>query len=281
MDSETWYLGPVGDLRPLACPEEGISVDLIRYGGIHQALSGSRTMDVTGHKYEFRFEWEYLEKSEWSWLEALHTRIVPGPFWLLNPMRTNLLSRDSSISRVSVNSGISGASSSGSLTLVPNADFPALGMPGRSLKAVRTSDGEVYFDRYRAFPVIAGEPIRASVYAKAVAVGTGANELVLRFYDPSGVQVGSSYTASLTASTSAWGEAVISQTTPVGAVTGSIHVGMGANAQYLIAAPSVQMGSAFGPWEIGGAATLVSIDQLSTTSPRYSYMNCSMSLLEV
>ena len=50
-----WYLGPLGDLRPLVCPEPDLSATQVRYGGLHQGLSGARTLDVTGHKAEYEF----------------------------------------------------------------------------------------------------------------------------------------------------------------------------------------------------------------------------------
>src|SRR5690554_2646520 len=94
--SKRWYLGPAGALQELTCPEPNIKANLVRYGGVHQGLSGARTVDVTGHRYEYAFDWDYMEQAEWAWLEAMHLRHVPGPFRLLNPLKKNRLAPQSS-----------------------------------------------------------------------------------------------------------------------------------------------------------------------------------------
>src|SRR5690606_40132859 len=67
----TWYLGPLGKLRGLVCPERGMSDTSTRYGGIHQGLTGARTMDITGHRREYEFEFVYMDKQDFAWLNAL------------------------------------------------------------------------------------------------------------------------------------------------------------------------------------------------------------------
>src|SRR5690606_15578029 len=41
---------------------------------------------------EYEFEFSYLERDEYAWLEAMHSRLIPGPFRLIDPMKKNRLS---------------------------------------------------------------------------------------------------------------------------------------------------------------------------------------------
>src|SRR5690606_23969820 len=89
---KTWYLGPLGKLRGVVGPDAGTTATSTRYGGVHQGLTGARTMDITGHRREVEFQFTYLEKAEFEWLNALHARMVPGPLYLLDPRYRNRLS---------------------------------------------------------------------------------------------------------------------------------------------------------------------------------------------
>ena len=282
MDTATWYLGPVGNLRPLICPETGISMNLIRYGGVHQGLSGARTMDVTGHKYEFSFQWNYMEYTEWSWLEALHTRYFPGPFWLLNPIKSQLLSRESASLRTSTNTthGVEATSA----TLTTSSDWPSgIGLATQSLSVTGAGSGGVLtFDEGLGFPAIAGETYRVNMYVKntVVAGTTGTNTFSINWLDKDGVLIGTPTQVTLGQSSS-WTNVSLSSVPPAGAATGFVKLLINNGATYLIAAPMVNIGSSDLPWEIGGGACLVVADQLSTSSRRFPLTDCSLTLLEV
>src|SRR5690349_11457271 len=87
-----WYIGPAGDLKQLVCPEINLSVSDVRYGGVHQALSGARIMDVTGTKQDMILSFTFLDEADYRWLQALQTRHIPGPHRLISPLRKNRLS---------------------------------------------------------------------------------------------------------------------------------------------------------------------------------------------
>lgn len=282
MDTATWYLGPVGDIRPLVCPERGITMNLVRYGGVHQGLSGARIMDVTGHKYEYSFQWTYMDYSEWIWLEALHTRYFPGPFWLINPMKANLLTRESAALKLSTNTshGIEISSITDSLS----TDWPTgVGIANQSLELVAAGTGGVLtFDEGLGFPAIAGETYWVNLYVKntVVAGTTGENTFSINWLDSTGAVIGTPTQVTLGQSGS-WTNVSLSATPPAGAVTGFVKVLIKNGATYRIAAPVVNIGSSAHTWEIGGAASLVVVDQLATSSPRFPLSDCTMTLLEV
>lgn len=283
MDVATWYLGPVGNIRPLVCPERNISMNLIRYGGVHQGLSGARTMDITGHKYEFGFQWTYMEYSEWAWLEALHTRYYTGPFWLVNPLKNNLLSRESAALKRAINT-THGIETTGTITSY-NADWPSgIGLPGIGSFQVLGggAGGVITFDEGLGFPAISGETYRVNMYVKntVVAGTTATNTFSINWLDSTGAVIGTPTQVTLGQSGS-WTQVSLSSVPPTGAVTGFVKILINATATYLLAAPMVNIGSTNLPWEIGGAACKVAIDQLSTSSPRFPLTDCSMTILEV
>lgn len=282
VDSATWYLGPIGDLRPLFCPQRDISMNLIRYGGVHQGLSGARTMDVTGHKYEFTFNWKYMTKSDWIWLEALHTRYFPGPFWLLNPIKLNLLTRESSALKSAINTthGLEGSS----VTLALAADWPTgIGIATNSLAVTGTgTGGTLTLDEGLGFPAIAGETYWVNLYVKNTVVAglTTENTFAINWLDSSGAVIGTPTQVTLGQSGS-WTQVSLSSTPPAGAVTGFVKFLIKNGATYRFAAPMVNIGTSAVPWEIGGGASLVVVDQLATSSPRFPLTDCTMTLLEV
>lgn len=282
MDAATWYLGPAGNLRKLFCPERDISMNLVRYGGVHQGLSGARTMDVTGYKYEFGFRWNYMTYADWSWLEALHTRYLLGPFWLLNPLKNNLLTRESAALQLSTNTTHGVETTNATMTGI--LDWPAgVGIPTYSFAVVAAGSGAtVTLDEGLGFPVIAGETYNVNLYVKntVVAGTTGTNTFAINWLDADGVLIGTPTQVTLGQSGS-WNQRSLSSVPPAGAVTGFVKMLINTGATYRFAAPMVNIGASALPWEIGGAASLVLVDQLSTSSPRFPLTDCSLTLLEV
>lgn len=269
----TWYLGPLGDLRALTCPEPGITVTLVRYGGVHQGLSGARTIDVTGHKHEYSFEWRWLDMAEKTWLDALHTRHIPGPFRLLDPLRRNRLSTQA-------------VSFSGSAVTIPTAtrtwvtDWPTVAGPGyRSLRVSNwgAEQNTVTFDLGIKTAILPEEQVVGSIYLKSDAAVSA--RIGFEWFDRAGGLVGTNYnTANITTS---WQRFSLFRVAPVGAVSATFQFrGQTYTTPVQLAAPQFQGGSAPTAWELGGGAPVVHLDQLTTTSPRYPLFDCSMTLLE-
>lgn len=269
----TWYLGPLGDLRALTCPEPGITATLVRYGGLHQGLSGARTVDVTGHKYDYSFEWRWLDASEVAWLEALHTRHIPGPHRLLTPLRRNRLSTQAAVL-------------SPSALAVPTAarswvaDWPTAAGPGaRSLRLTGwgAEQNTVTLDPVIRCPVFPEETITASTYLKADAAVSA--RIGLEWFDRTGALVGTNFNT--TNITTSWQRFSMFRAAPVGAVSVTMQFrGQTYTSPVQLAAPQVQAGNAPTAWELGGGAPVVHVDQLTTTSPRFPLHDCSMTILE-
>lgn len=270
-----WYLGPLGDLRALTCPSPGIAVTDVRYGGVHQGLSGARTMDVTGHRAQYQFDWKFVEDAEWKWLRALHTRHIPGPFRLINPMRKNRLSHQAT------------ALDPRALT-IPSAsrtwvvDWPAgaeVGYRSVRLTGWGNEQNTVSFDLSKTTAIFPGESVTGSTFVKGDAAASA--RLGIEYYDRAGVKVGPSSFATINITTG-WQRFTISRVALAGAVSLVFAFrGDTFTTPVQLAAPQLEAGAAATPWEQGGGAPVVVVDQLTTTSPRFPLSDCSLTLLEV
>src|SRR5690554_5633582 len=274
----TWYLGPAGQLQALSCPETNIQMSKVRYGGVHRSISGAATVDVTGHKAEYQLAWNWVEESEVRALEAMHDRIVPGPFWLIDPTRRNRLSTQATKLHYLALTYPGVRVSGGGLDYVKEWPTDA-GLGTRCLRWTDqpASDHQLVFDYGKWVPVIPGETLTGSVYVK----GGGSLTVRMAWTDSAGVDLGTDASSSYTA-TSSWTRYTVSGTVPTGAALVRFEIARGSSAvdDIDIAAPQLEVGSQATDFQTGGGASLVHIDQLERTSPLYPYYNVSMTLLE-
>lgn len=289
----TWYLGPLGDLRPLVCPERDVKMTDVRYGGVHQGLSGARTMDVTGHRTDFQFNFTYLDQEEWRWLELLHTRQIPGPHFLVNPFKRNRMSLRATRLELNRSSEFRGGGYSPAAGYAPSLDFPpGLGYMGRSIKFTSwtaTTDW-IRWDYHRPMPILPTDgSYTLSVYLKSEGgVHTGAF-LRTRWFNRNNWMDVASPTASiihpLPDLTTSWQRYSITGLTPPAGAEDSVAVGVAIELDaydgfpVYVAAPQFEAGP-LTDWDLGGATAMVLLDQLETTSPRFPMRDASMTLLE-
>lgn len=273
----TWLLGPPGDLRELVTPETNMTISEVRYGGVHQGLNGARTMDVTGVKTDIVLVFEYLEESDYRWLQALHTRHIPGPHRLINPLRKNRLSIHGASCNPSPSKRPGVSLSAGSWDWVN--EWPTAAGPGyRSvLWTDRIADARAYFDEGRGSSVTPASPVTGSVYLKGPSSFTA--NLRFDWYDRYGVFISFSTTENASITTS-WQRFSITRTPPAGAYLGELSVGATPTTNIQIAAAQWEEGSTMTAWDQGGGEMEVLIDQMPATSPRFPLMNSSVTLLE-
>lgn len=274
----TWLLGPPGDLRELETPETGISITEVRYGGIHQGLNGARAMDVTGVKTDVTLTFQYLEEDDYRWLQALHTRHIPGAHRLINPLRKNRMSMYAASCNPTPSRRHGVWFSAGVWDWVN--DWPTAAGPGRrsALWTGRTASSTAYFDVERRESVVPGETITASVYLKGSTSFTAT--LQVDWLDQYGAAVSSSTTENAAVTTS-WTRFSITRTAPTGAYLGRLKLSAVSTNDIGLAAAQWETGSTATTWDQGGGEIEVLIDQMPATSPRFPLMNCSVTLLEV
>ena len=271
-----WYLGPVGDLRPLPCPETDLQVSQVRYGGIHQGISGARVMDITGYRNEYSLDFRLLDQNEFRWIEAIYMQMVPGPIYLVNPLKRNLLSNQSSTMSFG-NLGVT----TGGVTAIVNDSPAELPTPSRAIKMVdwTGSTNLMIFDNGRPVPIINGKPLVYSVYLKADAALT----VTLRAYWYNANNQVVSSTDTTVGIDTTWSRYWMSYLeVPTGAVAMLASINFGtAGADVYVCAPQVESGvNSPTVFDLGGACSSVVIDQLPETSPRFPLRDVSVSFLE-
>lgn len=275
-----WYLGPAGDLRALVCPDRNVNVSEVRYGGVHQGLSGARTVDVTGVKMQIDLTLPYMTETDYLWLEAMHLRHIPGPLFMLNPLKRNLLSKEASMSRTSYfqGPGIYSPTASYSHNWEWETSFPS-GVPGvRSVKRTGLPASSVTFnidDGYK-IPVTTGVTYDFSAYMKAdssktVAFGIGWFDKDYGFL---------SLASSNKSVTTSWTRFDYSDTAPASAALAMPFWMSTTNVSFTSTAVQFEVGSSPTDWQLGGGSMVVMIDQMPTTSPRYPVRNSTLTLLE-
>lgn len=272
----TWYLGPAGDLRALVCPERNVDVSEIRFGGVHQSLGGARTMDVTGNKVQYAFNWKYLELDEYSWLRALHTRLIAGPHRLIDPLKKNRLSVGASDGNIMPHKWQFYTESAGLLT--NQLDYPTGVVGQRCVRwSDRTASSTLSVDLRKGTDVFPLETVTVSMYLKgASAVSV---DMYILWYDKDGVFLSQSAVTTHSVTTS-WVRYSATNTAPTNAVIGVLGISSAATTTINLAAPQFETGPSVTAWEQGGANPLVLVDQLSTSSPRYPVTDCALVLLE-
>lgn len=274
-----WYLGPLGELRPLVVPEPDISINQVRFGGVHQGLSGARTLDITGHRIEYTFEFRNLDRDEFMWLEALHTRFFPGPYHLIDPLKKNRLSAQAS--RLLLVDADSNGVYTAASAVSGSRDFPdTVNLPGRSL-IVETADMDVVqFDSGKRIPLLTGETPLCSVYLKSE-VPHEAAYLRASWYDIEDAFISNTDIDIDTSVT--WSRHWYNFVDRPGNAYGvTFSVVLLSNAiPVWFAAPQVET-STYLPtdWEIGGGAPIVLIDQMPAVSGRFPLRHATLTLLE-
>lgn len=283
------YLGPLGNLRKIT-PLTNIDLSPTRYGGVHTALSGRRTVDYLGARETYQLAWRMLPPAgELAWLEALYHRHVPGPLRLLiGPQRPNRLSRavaalgygGRDLAGIDVTDGV----------VAPSPLWPAEADPaGVSLswRGWNSGDG-MAFGPDEPVPVLPGETVTASVWVRSAA----ADQVRLRAaLLTAPTTVGDTVTGAVTTlAPDTWTRLSVTTTPDVDAPGHTIVAVLPAleatarvadTAELLVAAAQVEAGDTAGLWHLGGGAPLVAVDTLSTVSPWAPLTRPTMTLLEL
>lgn len=284
-----WLLGPPGDLRPLPPPDTEITNTVARFGGVHTAITGGRTVDTLGYRSNYEFSLSHIQPEEYFWLEALHTQTVPGPFKLIDPLRKNLLTRESGIAKPA-DASRKGLTPGGFSTLrwIRSTDSPVqwsqrvavwsgleLGGAGSSLD----------LDARTSVPVTIARPSTVSAYVRP------SEALSLRWVLTPSDATGSpqnpiqGQTEALQAGEWTRISHTFTPETPAVSVFPSLEYVQGtaslATTSVEVANPQLEYGQEATEPTLGGGSVTVAIDALETHSPRYPLQSVTLSLLEV
>lgn len=284
-DSATFYLGWLGDMRAIPTPEVEFNNTETRYGGTHVALNGAKTVDTIGVRQSYDFNFKYLTDADYQFFRALHTRLITEPVYLINPMRKNLLSQQSSSGYMLGVRDLGMAEWGNNLSFDYVTDFPPVtgGLVGtRAPRVVSVFGAPSYMtlDPDKNVPVKAGDTLTFSIWMKAD--GTVPNcAIYLDYYNQYGALTSSSSSTTISATTG-WVRYSRTATVPAG-ITGArpiITFPTAGTYNLRMNAAQLEWGATPTPWQQGGGAQKVVVESFDVESPRYPLQNASLTLLE-
>ena len=277
------YLGPLGGLREIN-PLHDFPMSSQRFGGVHESITGRRTVDVLGHRATVQLRWVKRNQEDMEFLEAIHHRLVPGPLRLVFPteFRKNRLSR-SAASAGYGSRDVSGVDATGGELDGPGDWQPDGGIAGQGLTWTGFAAGNgVRFDRNEMVPVVPGESLSASVWVKSSAAD--GLQLVVDHYDSAGAYVTGTAGTATTLVAGTWTRLQVTATPGAGIaglVPGVYSPTLAAQGTVTIGGAQVELGTAVTAWTRGGGALVVAADQMNEQALWSPYTNPELTLLEL
>lgn len=282
-DPATWYIGWLGEMRPLLAPEVGLTNTEERFGGVHQGLNGARTMDTLGTRMRYDMSFKYLTNDELSFVRALYTQSIPGPHYLINPMHKNLLSSQASLTIPNSISDIGVYVNPGILREYAN-DYPSgLYVTGQRCLKVTTSNAlntYIRFDGTTKFtPWQAGETMTFSLYMRADAPVSV--NFVGDTVDKNNVTAATAATQVKNVTTS-WARysMTVTQSGVMAGLRPAIVFPTVSTYNVYMAAPQLEVGAVATSFRFGGGSSKILIDQITSTSPRFPLNEVDLTILE-
>ncbi|MDA3643777.1 hypothetical protein LZ318_11960 [Saccharopolyspora indica] len=275
-----WLFGPAGDLRPLPPMDMDVVNAIDRFGGVHTSISGGRTVDVLGYKSRYEFEIRHIDLTEYARLESLYTQQIPGPYFLLDPLRRNLVSREASSSRPAGMDFRGISVDGGSLSWLRVTDSPLDWTQRAAQWAGFTAEKVLFIDFGRRFPLLPGTPVTASAYVKP------ADEVVLRWNVQlyrAGQGIRSVPGPDTTCPAGVWTRiaAALPDTQDYDEASLALQYVSGGTSPIQIIGSQAEFSSDPTDATMGGGSIRVAFDKMETTSPFFPYQSVSLSLLEV
>lgn len=89
LDLPYYWIGPLGALVPMACPEGTVTSGLRLVGNIQQALNGRQMMDVTAYRREWDMSESWLDANDFAFLETMLATTHDQTLRLIDPLIEN------------------------------------------------------------------------------------------------------------------------------------------------------------------------------------------------
>jgi len=307
LDIPMFWLGPIGQMMPLACPEPGVSNGLKLKAASSTSLSARSTVTIQGYRREWGFQEAWLDHEDMAFLEAMFSSVIKPPYRILDPLKKNRFRP--SVAACRQTSVWSGGYDSWQIPVnngimeVADADFPAVSYvsdgdlrevqyrPSSALVWHATNSGNMFlypnglpntdgtYKFSRTDPVLPGETITVSFAVRLSAAGQGA--LSLATVSPTGT-VG--LAGATTFTNTAWGTTSFTYTVPSdGSVVGVFpYFTISSDTIDLFIGPGqMEEGSDVTSWEPGYGAPECYISNLNVQSPRFPLCTVDLTITEL
>ncbi|GAA1940448.1 hypothetical protein [Amycolatopsis minnesotensis] len=299
-----FWLGPLGRLVPLGCPESGLSNSIQMQAAVNTSVNMHNTVDLQGFRRTWTMDQAWLDENDVSALEAMFTGMIMPPLRIIDPLKTNRFRPSVAVPRVTSlwNGGLESwalTRGEGTVKPLPNPGHPdfTYADEGRSV-AYRpdsgvtwnpSKDGAVLYPngprrangalrKSTVDPVLPGEVITVSFWLKTTGTGTATFGLSTVAPDLTG-----SFGTALTFNNTAWQRLHLTYPVPEdGSVIGLAPYFSGANALDVQIGPGqLEAASEPSPWQAGYGAPEVVITQFDSVSPRFPLVTASLTILEL
>jgi len=308
LDIPMFWLGPLGRLLPLACPEQNVANTVEAQQATNTSVSARNTVDLQGFRRQWTMTEAWLDSDEVSMFEAMFTGIMMPPHRIIDPLRKNRFRPSVSAPRLtSLWNGSADAwyvpSGQGLALSVPNDTGPYIEYVSEGdLREVSwRPDYEIMWDsvgagnrlypngalkadnltayKSRVDPVLPGETITMSFWAHK----TGTPNFNFFLATVNSVMQYSLSGLAMTISSSTWQRYSLTYTAPTdGSVVGVFPIFSALGDGVLNLGPAqLESGNVASQWETGYGAPEVVITQFATVSPRYPMTTASLTIQEL
>ncbi len=304
-----FWLGRLGDLHPLACPEPGVSNTILSQMATNVSVSASETRDLQGFRREWSLEEAYMDENDVMLFEAMYQGIIHPPLRIIDPLKKNRFR--AAVSAATKQGYLNGGNDSwapdspGVMTIRvneanrPAIEFTSLGderevsfQPTNSAGWNVTQEGARWWpngmlrDRVNLVhrpsmvdPVLPGETVTVTFNARIVA-GSAELGILLVGQDMTSTQ---GDVVSITGAT--WSDYSITYTAPTdGSVVGLVPYFESTSANSLdmrVSYAQLESGSEFTSYAIGYGAPECIISGMSAVSPRYPLVTAQLTIKEL
>lgn len=258
----TWWLGPAGGLVQIPAPAVDLDVSPTLIGGVHRSLNGVATISIVAQPRSWPMRWTALTEDQTNYLRLVGLGLVRSPLYLIDgeirnrlPMR---ITTGGAYTRTATDFFQAGGSGN-TITWLGITDPPA-GVPVRgviSWTRTTTALALVTFNSTAdRVPLIAGEPIRVSLWARGAAISATVG---VDLWDSIGAGL-RILSAPVTLSATTWTQLSLTTTPAAGRVSASVllHVADGqATSTLQTTGWMLSPSSASTTWAIGGGAPIV------------------------
>jgi hypothetical protein len=279
-----WMLGPIGALRTITSPPVAVPPDVTaaRLGAVHRTLSGRVTVDRLAVKRTWKLGWQVLDTATMEYLDALHLGLLDGALWLVDGQRRNRSSVQVATGGSEKRTTTGFSASTGTIAYAAGAAPTGVVAAGAITWTVPiTVGGQLLGDTGAARrPLVAGEQVTVSVYAKGASVTARA---VLVPYDAAG-SAGTPVIGSGVAMSGSYQRLSVTHTVTSGQVSCAIGVDIAtSNPAGTVTTTGWQLEAAASAsaWHPGGGAAPVAIESLEETYPMPGRRGAALTLLEV